>query len=95
MLLGIIVCLLFSVTLSPNLKRFYLGESFYLSCEIAAVGEAIFFHNNEIFQKLNGRNLKVPVATSQHSGTYYCEIDNIRSSGITVTIMGKLNPPSH
>lgn len=94
MLLRIIVCLLFSVTLSPNLKDFYVGDLFYLICETNGVGEVKFFHN-DISQKADGSKLTVPVATSRDSGTYYCKTDTLRSSSITITVMGKLNPPSH
>lgn len=81
----------------PELKQVHIGDLFYLRCNARGddVSKPRWFHNNEALQMSNDE-IKIQFAASKHSGTYYCEMKRRgRSDDFSISVLSKLNTPSH
>lgn len=81
----------------PELKQVHIGDLFYLTCNHygEAVGLVTWFHNGKALQTSDDK-IKIQFAAPKDSGTYHCE-NNGRSSSnnLSISVLSKLNTPSH
>lgn len=82
--------------MSPELEQVHIGDLFYLHCwpRGDSSDPVMWFHNDKALQT-SSDELKIEFAASEHSGTYHCEIGGSSGNTLFISVLSKLNPPSH
>lgn len=76
------------VSLLPDFKQIFCGDSFYLICDNPSDGSVKWYFKN-VLQDQKNKTWEIVVADGKDSGSYQCEVNGEMSDPLSITVLGK------